>query len=171
MPKPRPLTKGAKRLSKRTPKQKHAARRLLYDNPGPPNKVYDPDVHPADIVAFFQERFDQIDDPVKYTTEKGQVGYTVKPVRPPTIAGYAARIKVSRKSIWNWGQEYAAFDDALGICQAMQEALLVELGTTGALNPAVTNFTLKNLQDWTDRIEETHKGAVAFQFDAQDEDA
>lgn len=171
MPKPRRLKKNPKPLRKRTMQEQHRTKRILKDVPGRPNKVYDPDVHPAGIVAFFKSRFDQILDPEKVTTDKGAVSWVAKPVRPPTMAAYAAMISVRRETLWAWSKKYEAFGEALGICKAMQEAILVELGTIGALNPAVTNFVLKNLQEWTDRVEETHKGSVALQFDAQDSEA
>lgn len=171
MPKLRRRKKNPKKLSDRTIQEQLKTRRLLHDDPGPPNKVYNPDVHPAEIVAFFKERFDQVQDAVKVTTDKGAVSWVAKPVRPPTMAAYAATISVRRETLWAWSKQYEAFGEALGICKAMQEAILVELGTIGALNPAVTNFVLKNLQEWTDRVEETHKGTVALQFDAQDSDA
>lgn len=171
MPKPRVRKKDVTIRSKRKLQEQYRIRRLLFDDPGPPNRIYDGEVHPAEIVAFFKERYDQIEDASKFVTEKGQVGYTAKPVRPPTMAGYAASIMVRRETLWGWAKQHADFDEALGVCKAMQEALLVELGTIGALNASVTNFTLKNLQEWTDRVEETHKGNVALQFDAQDSEA
>lgn len=171
MPKPRRRKKNVKPISERSLQEQYKMRRLLHDDPHPPNKVYDPDFHPEAIVEYFRARFDQIEDAVKVTTDKGQVSFVAKPVRPPTMAGFAAEIGVRRETLWAWSKQYEQFDEALGLCKAMQEALLVELGTLGALNPAVTNFTLKNLQEWTDKVEETHKGNVALQFDAQDADA
>lgn len=170
---PRKKRKTKKKVEDYTHKQRELLKRIFLDKPRRtcPTKIYDENVHPEGIIEFFKNRFDQIRDAEKYVTEKGQVGYVMKPIRPPTLAGYAAHIGVSRITLWDWRQRYEEFDEAVDLCKAMQEALLVELGTTGALNPAVTNFTLKNLQDWMDKVEETHKGTVALQFDGQDAEA
>jgi DNA-binding XRE family transcriptional regulator len=157
-------------------KRRYETRRLLYSGcedefKENPHRVYDPNYHPADVIAYFKERYEAIDDPIRYRTDKGALGFVTKPVRPPTQAAYAAKIGVRRETLWAWEQKHDEFSVALGIAKAFQEALLVELGAVGALAPSTTNFILKNLQGWTDKIEETHKGSVALQFDAQDSEA
>lgn len=171
MPKPRLRKKNVKLLGERPLKVQHETRRILHDNPKTPRSIYDPDVHPDGIIAFFRERFAQVEDPERYVTEKGQVGYVTKPVRPPTIAAYAAGIGIAVSTIYAWEKKYEDFHYAVDICRAIQEAILVEVGTTGGLNPSSTNFALKNLQKWTDKMEQTYQGTVALQFDAQDADA
>lgn len=163
---------------KKSAKKRLETRRLMFSGcsdefavrAGRP-RIYDPDFHPADVIAFFKERYDQIDDPIRFRTDKGAIGFVTKPVRPPSQAAYAVHIGVRREVLWQWEQKYDEFADALGIAKAMQEALLVELGTVGALSATPTNFVLKNLQGWTDRLESTLKGSVALQFDKQDSEA
>jgi len=176
MPKPRLRKKNVKLLGQRPLKVQHETRRVLHDNPKTPRLKYDSNVHPVQdhpdgIIAFFRERLQQVEDPERYVTEKGQVGYVVKPVRPPTISAYAAKIGVALSTITDWERKYEDFHYAVDMCRAIQEAVFVEGGTTGALNPSATNFALKNLQRWTDKMEQTYQGTVALQFDAQDADA
>lgn len=133
-------------------------------------QIYDPNFHPADVLAYFKDAYDAITDPTRYRTDKGQVGYVTKPVRPPTQTRYATKVGVTPATLWVWAKQYQEFGDAMEIAKAYQASLLVELGSVGALTPTVVNFTLKNLHGWTEKVEETHKGSVAFQFDADDED-
>lgn len=172
------MHKPTKSKKKGESKAKHLeTRRLLFSgcedehSRDTVTKKYKPDFHPDDIVAFFKDRFEKVCDPKKFTTDKGQVGYTTKPVFPPTISAYAIHAGVCAETIWAWGKQFTEFGEALRVAKAYEATILVNLGAVGALNPQVTNFILKNLHGWTDRIEETHKGSVALQFDKQDEDA
>lgn len=133
-------------------------------------RIYDPDFHPRDVLAYFKRAYEEIEEPVRWSS-KGRVGFVTKPVRPPSAAAYAAKIGVRRETLWAWEKKYTEFGDAMGIAKAFQEALLIELGAVGALTPSTTNFILKNLQGWTDKLESTVKSSVAFQFDAQDSEA
>ncbi len=172
------MARPTRRRKRKPAKYRFETRRLLYsgcsdefDDARRVGQVYDPHFHPKDVVKFFKDRYDEIDDPIRFRTDKGAVGFVTKPVRPPTQAAYAALIGVRREVLWQWEKKYEEFAMALGIAKAYQEALLVELGTVGALSATPTNFVLKNLQGWTDKLESTLKGSVAFQFDAQDGEA
>ncbi len=134
-------------------------------------KTYDPDFHPEDIVQYFERQYAKVDDAKRYCTDKGVVGYTVKPVRLPTQARYSTMIGVTQGTLWEWAKQYPEFGHAMEVAKAYQAAFLIEQGTTGGLNATVTNFVLKNLQGWTERNEETIKGTVSLQFDAQDDEA
>ena len=163
------------------PKQKNLrkrfeTRRILFDGCSDegqsirPCRVYDPDFHPVDVIAYFKRAYELIDDPIKYETDKGVIGFVTKPVRPPSAAAYAAMIGVRRETLWAWEKEHTQFGEAMGIAKAFQEATLIELGAVGAYAPGPTNFILKNLQGWTDKLEQTNKGSVALRFDAEDAD-
>jgi len=60
------------------------------------------------------------------------------------------------------------FDEAVGICKAIQEQVLVTMGLLGAYRPGFTVFMLKNLLGWQDKFEHVQKGTVVLRFDAQD---
>ncbi len=162
------------------PKQKnlrarYETRRILFDGcsdegRGEYRRVYDPDFHPVDVIAYFKRAYESIDDPIRYETDKGVIGFVTKPVRPPSAAAYAALIGVRRETLWAWEKEHTLFGEAMGIAKAFQEAVLIELGAVGAYAPGPTNFILKNLQGWTDKLEQTNKGSVALRFDADDAD-
>jgi len=156
-------------------KKRYAREKFLFggfeeDPEDHPRRVYDPDYHPDDIVEYFREAYAKVADPTYFVSEH-RAQYIAKPVRPPTQAAWAAKHGIARETVWAWGQKYPEFGDALDVAKAYQEALLVELGAIGALNPAVTNFILKNLQGWAEKVEETHKGNVALVIDDQDAEA
>ena len=90
------------------------------------------------------------------------------PVSPPTLAGYAARVGVRRETLWAWTRQHEEFGEAVGICKAIQEQVLVTMGLLGAYAPGLTIFMLKNLLGWQDKVEQVQKGAVVLRFDAQD---
>ena len=164
--------RARKPLKKRTEKQRDAARRLLHGrNRTGPEGIYDPEIHPDGIVAYFRERFDKLKESVELTDARGRVSHVKAPVQPPTCAGYAAEIGVCRRTIWKWGEKHTEFEEALGLAKAMQEQIIVELGLEGAYNPNFAMFVLKNLQDWKDKVETTHKGGVILQVDEQDLEA
>lgn len=132
--------------------------------------LYNPDFHPEDIVQYFRERFDALDDAERYES-KHHLTYVSNPVRPPSLAGYCARVGISTSTLWSWAQKYTVFDDAVGQCKAMQEAMIIELTSVGAYNPAFAALMMKNLHEWQDKLEQTHKGGVTLVFDEQDESA
>lgn len=150
---------------------RYERRRILYDVPHDGSvKIYDPDFHPEDIQTYFRERFERLRDPQRYATEH-RLTYVQEPIRPPTLAGYAAECGISKKTVWAWAAQYEAFEEAVEICKAMQEAMVVELTATNGYNPGFAALMMKNLHGWQDKIEQTHRGGVTLKFDAQDEEA
>ena len=110
-------------------------------------------------------------NPTRNVTERGDLKFVTAPVRAPTLAGYAVKIGVSRECLWAWRQKHPKFAEAAQRAKAIQEAFLVEQGTLGALNPQVTIMTLKNLQDWTDKVDVGAQGVITLKFDDQDTEA
>ncbi len=137
-----------------------SAKNILALRPvGRPSK-YRPDLHPEDIVAYFRESFDAIEDPKRVESAQGRVKYVQAPVRPPLFAGYAMKIGVRRQTLWNWARRHEEFDEAVGICKAMQEHIFITMGLLGAYRPGMTIFVLKNLLRWQDKIEKANRGRV-----------
>lgn len=155
----------------RTNQDRYLTRRILFDGKHDgSDSLYDPDFHPADIVRYFRERFELITDPERFQTEH-RLQHVMTPVRPPSLAGYAAELGVRRETLWGWGKRHEEFDEAVGVCKAMQEAAIIELTALGAYNPSFAALMMKNLHDWQDKVEAVHKGGVTLNFDRQDEDA
>ena len=156
---------------RQTVKERYEIRRILYDEKHEGSGLrYDPDFHPKDFVRYFRARYDDLKDAERYATEH-RLTYVAKPTRPPTLAGYAAEIHVGRGCMWDWAKKYEAFDLAVEECKAIQEAMVVELTAIGAYNPTFAAFMMKNLHNWQDKIEQTHRGAVTLNFDDEDEKA
>ena len=159
---------------KRKLSQKYETHRILFEGCSDEfrhhaRRVYDPDVHPAGVLAYFKEGYENVDDPIEYKTDKGIVGFVTKPVRPPSAAAYAAKIGVRPETLWAWEKSHSDFREAIAIGKAFQQAAIFELGSMGAMHTGTMALILKNLHGWTDKLESTHKGSVAFQFDADDE--
>ncbi len=164
--------RAKKPLKDRGRKERWRARWILRgESDFVPDLIYDDDFHPDDIVKYFQDQYDRITNPQENTTERGDLKYVTEPVRAPTLAGYAVKIGVSRECLWAWRQKHPRFAEAAQRAKAIQEAFLVELGTLGALNPQVTIMTLKNLQEWTDKVDVGAQGIITLKFDDQDTDA
>lgn len=160
------------KLRDRTKTQRNKADRLLWGRTkGGPRPRYDSEVHPAGILAYFQEALDTILDIERIETEKGQVTYLQKPVDPPLMAGYANIIKVSQSTLSDWAQKYEEFGEAVQLAKGIQEQVYLKMGTFGAYPERITMFMLKNHHDWTDKVEQKNTGAVTLVFDSQDEEA
>ncbi len=161
---------GAERKPRTAAERREAQRILFAGKVGRPSK-YRPDFHPDDIVAYFQASLDAIEEPERVESPQGGVKHVQAPVPPPTLAGYAAKIEVARETLWAWGQKHEEFSHATKRCKAIQEQVFLHMGALGAYVPSVTIFMLKNLQGWTDRVEQRNTSAVVLKFDAQDADA
>ena len=161
--------RGKPPLKNRTRKEQDEAYQILHGAPIRSERpTYDLDVHPAGLVAYFRKALDGLKDAYRVTTDKGQKSYLKTPVRPITLAGYAAEIHVSTRTLYDWSQKHEEFGEAVGEAKAIQEQVFVEMGLQGAYNPNVVNFVLKNLQGWTDKAEIAHKGTVVLKIDEQD---
>lgn len=164
--------RAEKPLSERPRKERWRARWILRgESDFVPDLIYDDDVHPKGIVEFFTTRYEQVGDAERWITERGDLKYVTRPVRAPTLAGYAASVGVSRECLWAWRQKHPKFAEAVELCKALQEAFLVEQGTMGALNPQVTIMALKNLQEWRDKVDVDANAQVTLHFDSDDEEA
>lgn len=162
-----------KRLSERSRKEQDAAYRILYGRRARrgPESAYDPEVHPAGIIDYFRESFDALGDSEQINTVHGDRKYVHEPLRVPTLAGYAATIGISREMLWSWAGKYPELEEAIGICKAMQEQIIVELSAKGSYPPQVFALMMKNLHGWADKVEQKSEGVVTLVFDAQDRDA
>ena len=126
---------------------------------------YRPDFHSADIAAYFRPAFDALEEPERVESRRGGVRYVQRPVTFPTLAGYAAKIGVSQETLWEWTRRHEEFADAVGICKAIQEHVLINMGLLRGYVSSVTIFLLTNLLGLNDEVPER---AVVLRFDAQD---
>jgi len=154
-----------------TAAERRETQRILFAGKvGRPSK-YMPDHHPEDIVAYFRASLDAMEAPERVESPQGGVKYVQAPVPPPTLSGYAAKIGVRRETLWAWARKHEEFDEAVGICKGVQEIVFVHMGVLGAYAPNMTIFVLKNLLNWTDKVEQVQKDPVVLRFDAQDAEA
>jgi len=147
---------------------------LLFGEREAPNRVYDPGAHPAQLLAYFRAAFEALEGesrPRQVVDDHGRVTNTRALVDPPTLVGFAARLGVRRETLWRWAEQHTEFGEAMDVARAMQQHVFIALASTGAYDSRFASFCLKNLHEWTDRVEQTSKGAVTLVFDAQDAEA
>lgn len=126
---------------------------------------------PGEMVDWFRERLERVQDAEWSEPEGGGGRYVPRPLRPPTFAGFAAHLGTSRERLAEWEEKHAEFKAAAQACRAVQEAFMVECGAQGGLNPQVANMILKNLVGWKDKADVELGGKLVLKFDAQDSQA
>ena len=154
-------------LKDRTHKARRRAAEILCTRKVGGQTKYDPRVHPEGLIDHFREAYEALGEVIQVKTKNGDVKFVQKPVSPPLLAGYAAKIGISRETLLNWQNANPEFDDAVKIAKAIQEQVFLEMGAKGAYNPRTVDLMMKNLQGWKDRVENEH-GTVTLVFDKQD---
>ena len=127
---------------------------------------YDP-LYAYELVAYFRRAWRAVEDLERVATRDG-VRYVQRPVPLPTISGFAASIRVSRETLWRWGEAHPKFKDALERARTMQEDLAVRMGLAGAYPASLVALVLKNCAGWKDKSDVEFSGGVRLVFDAQD---
>lgn len=103
-----------------------------------------------DIINFFTVTPYRLEQSV---SPKG-IPITIKiPCNLPTLAGWAAEKRISTRAIFTWANQFTEFGDAIEVCKALQESILLTNGLQGLYNNSVTIFAMKNLCGWTDKVE------------------
>lgn len=72
----------------------------------------------------------------------------------PTLISFSQKIGVNDGTLWRWTQENLAFRDAYKMAKKKQEEFFMKAGLNGLTNTAMTIFALKNLHDWSDKVEQ-----------------
>lgn len=85
----------------------------------------------------------------------------------PTLAGFAAKLKVHRDTLHTWTKIYPQFADALRIAKEMQENWIAVNGNKGLINPAFAIFTAKNVLNWRDKKDVEITGNVTNMTDEE----
>ncbi len=124
---------------------------------------------PADLVDYFQAAHDALEEPERIESSRGGVRWIQRPVPPPTLAGYAAKLGVGRETLWAWAQKDPEFKEALEFAQTIQEDLWIVLGLLGAYDFRVSKFVLEKLLQWMDPVEPKRARGITLVFEAEDE--
>ena len=80
----------------------------------------------------------------------------IVPVKFPTLQRFAAKIGVTKQTLWNWAtaqdetgnKKHPEFFDAYTRAKDLQEAVLVEGAMVGAYNPQFAGFAAVNICNW-----------------------
>lgn len=169
------MSESPGRRKKRVPikdrprREREEALRILHGHKSGPTPLYDDDYHPDDLVTYFRERVEKIAEVERVRTKQRDLKFVQEPIPPPTLAGWAAKVGVSRHTVRDWAQKHDRFGQAKAIAEVIQEDILLRMGTLGAYDSRTVAFMLKNLHDWSDKAELRAKGNVHIHFDSQDE--
>jgi len=123
------------------------------------------------LMAFFLGILHSIKEPERVETLQGSVNYVQKPVMVPTLAAAARKLGTTVETLHKWAAANPEFDETFKEARDLQTHIMVTMSVMGGYATAPGIFALKNICHWTDRVENTQKGAVNLFFDAQDENA
>lgn len=85
-------------------------------------------------------------------------------VKLPSIRGFAKFIGVSRKTIYNWRDEYPEFAEALELIEEEQYERLVNAGLEGSYNPTITKVLLSANHGIRDGVDTNVSGEIQNTF-------
>lgn len=85
-------------------------------------------------------------------------------VKLPSIRGFAKFIGVSRKTIYNWRDEYPEFKEALEEINQEQLERLINAGLEGSYNPTITKVLLSANHNIRDGVDNNFSGEVKTGF-------
>lgn len=69
----------------------------------------------------------------------------------PTVASFAIKVGVSRKTLYAWAKEFPEFGEAMEWPKLFQERYLTVNGLKGLITPAMAIFTAKNCIGYRDK--------------------
>lgn len=73
----------------------------------------------------------------------------------PSYAGLASYLRVSRQTLYNWGDKNPEFMDTLKDIESEQEKLALSGGLRGDYNPTITKLLLAN-HGYSDKLQQDH---------------
>lgn len=85
----------------------------------------------------------------------------------PSIAGFARKLKVTKQTLYNWGEKHPPFFDVLEQCRGIQEDILISNALKGSYSAPFTQFLLKNTHGFKDKqdIQQTSELKVVIDDD------
>lgn len=95
------------------------------------------------IVSYFEDANPVVaivDDP----GGKGGSQTKLETLRVPTMNGFAARIGINQDTLYEWASKHTAFSEALARAQALQMAMIEELGLAGRLGKGLAELYFIN---------------------------
>ena len=79
-------------------------------------------------------------------------GYRITQDLLPTVAGLAAHLYCSKKTIYNWTKKDSDFADTIERLEQMQEVALISNGLAGNYNPTIAKLILGK-HGYSDRVD------------------
>jgi len=92
---------------------------------------------------YKKEYIDKVDEYLEAHQDSALDSHKIK-VRLPTIEGFAGFIDVSKKSLYNWGDENPAFLHALEKILREQHSRLINSGLSGDYNSTIAKLILSS---------------------------
>lgn len=114
-----------------------------------------------EILEFFdKEPFEERTVMKYYKNGDSEEKIQLIPCDLPTLTGFAVQIGVSIAKLQEWSKDHDTFFEAIEICKAKMNHILVTNGLKGLYNPAFTIFAAKNLIGWSDKQQIALSGTI-----------
>lgn len=139
-------------------------------NPGGRPTKYTEDM-PTRLLAFFDRPLDREVEKQVATNKGVEIIKEIKPNRLPTVEGFCAQLKISKRTFHDWVKRYDEFSHALGAAKQMQIQHLLHHGLEGGYNSAFAKFVAVNISDYREKVEtvNTNKN-IEVKIDKDDSD-
>ena len=113
---------------------------------------------PDKLLEFFDVPLDRVVK-VQNATASGKVveSEITKPNRLPTVEGFCAHHKMSKRTFHDWVQKYPSFAHALGKCKQLQMNHLIQHSLEGTYHAGFAKFLAINISEYREKIEHDHK--------------
>lgn len=81
----------------------------------------------------------------------------------PTFEKYAINIGVDSSTLRRWKDEHDEFQATYRKCKDIQLSIMIDGGMTGEFKGPFTIFAMKNMHNWTDKVQQEMSGSMAVE--------
>jgi len=119
-------------------------------------KVGRPTKYTKDLPEKLLEYFDI---PLDKKVGKGKAAF-MKANRLPTVEGFCAQLKISKRTFHDWVIKYKEFSHALGAAKQMQMNHLIQHTLEGTYNAGFAKFLAMNISDYREKHDEVEEDEI-----------
>jgi len=111
-----------------------------------------------EVEKYLNECEDEYDEFHKTRGDKSDSYQRLLTVNLPTIEGFALRLDVSEKTIYNWRDKHPKFLQSLSKIKREQKKRLLDSGLSGDYNPTIAKLILSSNHGMVERKDVTTDG-------------